>query len=310
MGNLSTATYKETLKQYAFGVAQDVKSALADFIAPRVPVGVGTGMFKKFDDKNAFQRYDTARAVGGPATRIEFAATDGNFNCAANALEVPIDDQEREKAGDAQSALEEAKTRTLVINASLAREKRVFDLIKANVSAVASKGVWSSANSGGSAQPIDEIDEQIEAIATQTGLMPNRMVIGLGAWRILKNHPNVLSRLNGSPEKSVSLDAFAGMLLNPQIEIRVGIMSIDANKMGKAASKSNVVGSEIFLFHGSSSPTQYDPGFAKTFSIGANSVEAVRLYREERNRSDILAVDWSEDVQVVSTICAKRITVS
>ena len=307
MGNLSTATYKETLKQYAFGVAQDVKSALADFIAPRVPVGVGTGMFKKFDDKNAFQRYDTARAVGGPATRIEFASTDGNFNCEANALEVPIDDQEREKAGDAQSALEEAKTRTLVINASLAREKRVFDLVKANVAAAASKGVWSS---DATANPIDEIDEQIEAIATLTGLMPNRMVIGLGAWRVLKNHANVIARLNGSPDKSVSLDAFAGMLLNPQIEIRVGIMSIDANKTGKAASKSNVVGSEIFLFHGSDNPTQYDPGFAKTFSVGANSVEAVRLYREERNRSDILAVDWSEDVQVVSTICAKRITVS
>ena len=307
MGNLSTATYKETLKQYAYGVAQDVKSALADFIAPRVPVGVGTGMFKKFDDKNAFQRYDTARAVGGPATRIEFASTDGNFNCEANALEVPIDDQEREKAGDAQSALEEAKTRTLVINASLAREKRVFDLVKANVAAAASKGVWSS---DATANPIDEIDEQIEAIATLTGLMPNRMVIGLGAWRVLKNHPNVIARLNGSPDKSVSLDAFAGMLLNPQIEIRVGIMSIDANKTGKAASKSNVVGSEIFLFHGSDNPTQYDPGFAKTFSVGANSVEAVRLYREERNRSDILAVDWSEDVQVVSAICAKRITVS
>ena len=307
MGNLSTATYKETLKQYAYGVAQDVKSALADFIAPRVPVGVGTGMFKKFDDKNAFQRYDTARAVGGPATRIEFASTDGNFNCEANALEVPIDDQEREKAGDAQSALEEAKTRTLVINASLAREKRVFDLVKANVAAAASKGAWSS---DATANPIDEIDEQIEAIATLTGLMPNRMVIGLGAWRVLKNHANVIARLNGSPDKSVSLDAFAGMLLNPQIDIRVGIMSIDANKMGKAASKSNVVGSEIFLFHGSDNPTQYDPGFAKTFSVGANSVEAVRLYREERNRSDILAVDWSEDVQVVSAICAKRITVS
>ena len=307
MGNLSTATYKETLKQYAYGVAQDVKSALADFIAPRVPVGVGTGMFKKFDDKNAFQRYDTARAVGGPATRIEFASTDGNFNCEANALEVPIDDQEREKAGDSQSALEEAKTRTLVINASLAREKRVFDLVKANVAAAASKGAWSS---DATANPIDEIDEQIEAIATLTGLMPNRMVIGLGAWRVLKNHANVIARLNGSPDKSVSLDAFAGMLLNPQIEIRVGIMSIDANKTGKAASKSNVVGSEIFLFHGSDNPTQYDPGFAKTFSVGANSVEAVRLYREERNRSDILAVDWSEDVQVVSAICAKRITVS
>ena len=307
MGTLSTATIKETLKQYAYGVAQDVKSALADFIAPRVPVGVGTGMFKKFDDKNAFQLYDTARAVGGPATRIEFSADDGTFNCEANALEVPIDDQERAKAGDSQSALEEAKTRTLVINASLAREKRVFDLIKANVAAAASKGAWSS---NANANPIDEIDEMIEAIATATGLMPNRMVIGLGAWRTLKNHAKVIERLNGAAEKSVSLDVFAGMLLNPQIDIRVGILSIDANKTGKAAAKSNIVGSEIFLFHGNDNPTQYDPGFAKTFSISSNSVESVRMYREERNRSDILAVDWSEDVQVISSICAKRITVS
>ena len=307
MGKLSTATYKETLKQYAYGVAQDVKSALADFIAPRVPVGVGTGMFKKFSDKNAFQLYDTKRAVGGPATRMEFEATDGTFNCEANALEVPIDDQEREKAGGADQALEESRARTLVINASLAREKRVFDLIKANVSAAASKGVWSS---DATADPVDEIDEQIVAIANETGLMPNRMVIGLGAWRILKNHANVVGRQKGVSNKAVTLDVLAGMLLNPQMEIRVGILSLDANKVGKAASKSNVVGSEIFLFHGNDNPTQFDPGFAKTFSIGANSVEDVRMYREERNRSDILAVDWSEDVQVVSTICAKRITVS
>ena len=65
MSKLGTSTYKETLKNYAYGVAQDVGSKLADFIAPRVPVGVGTGMFKKFDDKNAFQIYDTSRAVGG-----------------------------------------------------------------------------------------------------------------------------------------------------------------------------------------------------------------------------------------------------
>ena len=55
---------------------------------------------------------------------------------------------------------------------------------------------------------------------------------------------------------------------------------------------------------------QYDPSFAKTFSIGSNSVESVREYRAESNRSDILAVDWSEDVQVVSAACARRITLS
>ncbi len=309
MGKLGTSTYIETLKNYAYGVAQDVKTSLADFIAPRVPVGVATGKFKKFSDKNAFQVYDTARAVGGKARRIEFEATDGDFNCTANALELPIDDQEREKAGDAQSALEEAKTRTLVINGAVAREKKVLDLVKTAVSATASTGSWSS-DSSGTYDPIDEIDAQIVAIATATGLMPNRMVIGLGAWRILKNHVNVLKRQQGVEARGLSLAGLAAMLLNPQMDVRVGVLAYDSAKTGKAANKSNIVGSEIFIFHGSDNPTQYDPGFAKTFSIGANSVEDVRMYRDESCRSDVIAVDWSEDVQVVSSICAKRITVS
>jgi len=304
MGKISTSTYKETLKNYAYGVAQDAKTSLADFIAPRVPVGIGSGQFKKFNDKNAFQIYDTNRAVGGRANRMEFEATDGVFNCKPNALELPIDDQERAQAGEADAQLEEAKTRTIVINAALAREKKVFDLVKAKVAAAAT---WDST---GTDDPIDLIDEQIVAIATATGMMPNRMVIGLGAWRLIKNNAEVLKRHVNVSNKGVTLDVLAGMLLNPQIDIRVGVMSYDANKMGKADSKSNVVGSEIFLFHGNDNPTQYDPGFAKTFSIGNNSVEAVRMYRDEGCRSDILAVDWSEDVEVVSTICAKRITVS
>lgn len=304
MGKLGTSTFSETLKNYAFGLAQDVKTTLADFIAPRVPVGMGSGQFKKFNDKNAFQVLDTARAVGGPATRMEFDADDEYFNCAANALEASIDDQEREKAGDAQTALEEAKVRTLVINAALAREKKVFDLIKSGVNAAST---WTSS---GDADPIDLIDAEIEAIANATGLLPNRMVIGLGAWRKIKNHDQVLKRQSGTSNKGVSLDVFAGMLLNPTIDIRVGVMAYDTAKMGKAADKKNVVGSEIFIFHGNDNPTQYDPGFAKTFSIGANSVEDVRMYREEKVRSDILAVDWSEDVKVISTLCAKRIQVA
>ena len=304
MGKLGTSTFSETLKNYAFGVAQDVKTTLADFIAPRVPVGMGSGQFKKFNEKNDFQVYNTARAVGGPATRMEFSADDEYFNCAANALEATIDDQEREKAGDAQTALEEAKVRTLVINAALAREKKVFDLIKSGVS------VASTWTSSGDNDPIDLIDAEIEAIANATGLLPNRMVIGLGAWRKIKNHAEVLKRQSGTSNKGVSLEVFAGMLLNPMIDIRVGVMAYDTAKMGKAANKQNVVGSEIFIFHGNDNPTQYDPGFAKTFSIGANSVEDVRMYREEQVRSDILAVDWSEEIKVISTLCAKRIQVA
>lgn len=306
MGRRGTATYKETLKTYAFGVSQDTSSAIADFLAPRVQVGVSTGMFKLFGDKNAFQIYETARALGGPATRIEFDATDGTFNCEPQALEVPIDDAERDKAGDSQSALEEAKTRTLVVNGGIAREHKVVSLVKAGVAAVAGKGKWSDAT----VDPVLEIDEQIEAIATDTGIMPNAMVIGLGAWRILKNHPLVIKRRQGADNATVDLSAFAAMLLNPAMTIKVGILSRDTTKFGKDKAAVNIVGAEVFTFIRSDNPTQYDPGFAKTFSIGSSSVEDVYTYREDKCRSDILAVDWSEDIKVVSAKCARRLTLS
>jgi len=304
MGNLSTATYKETLKNYAYGVAQDVNSSLADFIAPRVPVGVGTGMFKKFDDKNAFQIYDTSRAVGGAANRIEFVATDGTFNCGANALEIAIDDQERMKAGGNDAQLEEAKTRALVISACLAREKKVIDAM-----AAASAGTTATCTIA-SDDAVAKIDEILEGIAIKTGMLPNRMVLGLSAWRKIKNSAKVLSRIQGVKANGVSLQEFAGMLLNPQIDIRVAVLVKDAYKMGKTASKSEFVGDYGYIFHGNDNPTQYDPGFMKTFSIGSNSVEAVRMYRSENNRSDILAVDWSEDPQVVSTISLGKLTLA
>jgi hypothetical protein len=306
MGRRGTAQSKTTLKTYAFGVSQDTSSAIADFLAPRVQVGVSSGYYKKFDDKNAFQIYDTARALGGHATRIEFAATDGTFNCRAQALEVAIDDIERNDAGDAQQNLEEAKTRTLVISGGIAREKKVVDLVKAGVAAVAGKGKWSD----GTVDPVLELDELIQAIATDTGMMPNAMVIGLGAWRILKNHPLVLKRRPGADNSTVDLNAFASMLLNPAIQIKVGILSRDTTKFGKDKNAENIVGAEVFTFIRSDNPTQYDPGFAKTFSIGASSVEDVYTYREDSARSDILAVDWSEDVQVVSAKCARRLTLS
>ena len=301
-----TYQQRQTLKNYAYGIAQDLSGGVADFLAPRVSVGVADGFFKKFDDKNAFQLYETLRANGGPANRMKFEAGDGQFNCRPNALEAAIDDHDRERAGDAISEYEESITRDLVVNASLARESKIIALAKASVTATSGAGVWSNA----SADPIDEIDSAIYAIAEATGRMPNRMVLGLGAWKVLKNHAKVLARRPGAERATIDLGFFASQLLNPQIEIKIGTLSLDSAKFGKAKAAQNIVGAEVFVFCASPNPTRFDPSFLKTFSIGNNSVEDVYSYRDDTCRSDIIAVDWSEDARLISAECARRITVS
>jgi hypothetical protein len=306
MGSKTTAAYNPTLTNYAQGLSQDLASATATFLAPIVEVPAGLGRYKQFDDKNAFQIYNTERALGGPATRIQFNATDPSFDCRPQALEVGIDDAEYDAAGDnGAGRMEESRVRTLVTSATLAHEDKVIQVAK-TITAVAARGNWSNAT----IDPVTELDEQIEAIANACGMLPNRIVFGLGAWRVARNNPKVINRMPANAAVGVALQQFATMLLNPNIEIRVGVLAKDLSKFGATKNASNIIGAEVFLFVGQETPSEYDPSFMKTFMTRSGGVDAVRSYRDESARSTIHAVDWSEDVKITGTAAVRRLTIS
>lgn len=306
MSSRSTSSHNPTLTNYAQGLAQDVRSSLAEFLAPSVQVAATIGHYKKFNSQQDFQVYETSRALGGSATRIQFSATDGDYNCKPQSLEIAVDDSERLTTIDEGTALDEMKIRSLVHAAALAHEDKTLAAIKAGLSAVGSVGVWSDT----SVDPIAEIDAQIEAITIATGVMPNRIAFGIHAWRTFRNHVKVVARQPGAQLIGMSVDDAAQALLNPHMEIRVGILSKDASKFGATKSAANIVGSEVFIFYANQNPDVYDPSFAKTFVNRLGGVTAVRTYRDERSRSDVHAVDWSEDIQITSSECGRRLTIS
>ena len=300
---MSSTKYNVTLTNYARGLAQDISATLANFLAPEVVVPAATGQYKSFDDKNTFQVIDTSRAVGGPAKRLEFAASDPTYNCLPQALEIAIDDHERDEAGQNDPLrLEEAKTQTLVSSAVTSHEAKVF----AALTALAAATNITLASD----DPIAKIDEQIEALATDTGRMPNRLVIGLPLWNKLRNNAKVIARFPGAASVGVSMAQFGSLLLNPSIDIRVGILAKDTTKLGAAKANVNIIGQQLVVFHANASPTLYDPSFMKTFRLRRGGVDVVRTYRDDSARSDILAVDWSEDIRVTSSVCARKVTAS
>ncbi len=303
----SASTVNQTLTNYARGIAQDASKCLADFIAPRTVVAQSSGLFKSFSDKNAFQKYKTDRAIGGPATRIEFEADDKRYACTAHALEIAIDDAEQDAAGwDDPLNLRQAKTQTLVSAALTSHEAKVFATLAKNVGAVSGMGDWSD----NAVDPVLEIDELIEQIAAASGMFPNRMVFGLGAWAKFRANEKVIARQPGAALVGLNLKDACGLFLNPAIEARVGVISADANKHGKPSANSTIAGDEVYLFHASEMPTPFDPSFAKTFTTGRGCINAVKQYRDETISSDVLKVEWSEDIQVVSPLLIKRVSVS
>lgn len=297
---------EELLTTFARGYMQDESKSLASFIAPIVGTGIASGQYKEYSQKNAFSVPSTVRAIGGDANRLAFESDDATFNCLPHALEVVIDEHERAMAGsDRIAQLEQSKIAALLSTARIAREAEVVSKARAALTAVSGKGVWSSAD----IDPIDQLDEQIEAIAKATGMFPNRMVIGVAAFRGLRANAKIKDELKGSGDMRLSLDKLRERLMVPNIDIRLGTMVYDTTKTGKASSLDFVLGSDVFLFIGADAPTPYDPSFMKTFATNSSLIDSVRSY-EQGPRFKVYATDWTQDVKATSTISGRRLTIS
>ena len=235
------------------------------------------------------------------------------YNCLPQALEITIDDSERDAAGTINPLdLEQAKVKTLVQSSVLSHERHVITTVNAAVTADGTTvgggvmGTWSAATT----DPVVQMDYLIEGIAKSTGQLPNAILMGMTAWRRFRNNAKVIEKQPGAALIGLNQGQASAMLINPSMEIRLSTMAYDTTKEGTTRSQAFVNGDDVYIFVRSASPTIYDPSALKTFAGGRGGVSAVREYRDESSRSDIYAVDWSRDVKVTSAISIERITTS
>ncbi len=307
MATTQTIVRSETLTQYARGIYPDLKPVidLADKIAPRVLTGTATGDYNVFNDRQAFVAYDAARAIGGKARRIGFLTTNEKFDCTPYALEIPIDDAEFDRCGaSGESLLREAKTRTLLLNAANSHLRQVCDVALAKATAATTgAGKWSTAT----VDPIAEIDAEIAAMWSATGLCPNRLVLDLGAWIALRNNAKVIERFNGIAASPTAEQVKA--LFAVPIDLVIATAAITDNFGQVAATKRSPLGAKkALLFYASDSATQYDPSFCKTFTTDLQLFEGIGTYREPR--AEVVAADWTADVRATSSALGHLFTVA
>jgi hypothetical protein len=296
-----------TLTTYVRGYAPTVDDEIARFLAPEVETGAAAGNYLEFNERQDFQAPNTKRAIGGKVRRITWdAAKLKKFDCQPNGLEITIDDHERDQAGDEDMLLERAKIRTLVNNSVNATSAEVIALGR-TISAFSGAGsAWS-----GSDDPIDQIDSAIYEIAVATGTMPNRILFGLGAWRRFRNNAKVRGRIPSTKAGVVREVDAQGMFLNPSIETKVSMLTIDSANIGlDSASKADLVADDVFIFHGANAPSQYDPSFMKRLRVRRGGVTTVEFYREDNSKSDVYQTNWTNQTLITSAISARRIRVS
>jgi len=309
----STAVVNVPLTTYAQGIAQDRVAAarLANLIMPIVQVVAATGTFKKYDQRNDFLVEETERPVGGVRKRLTMDKSDGTYNCKPHGLEIGKDDFEDDLAGGsaAGAALDQQKVRMLMSREFTSYAYRSTGFAFSNLTAVAGRGNWSNQD----IDPLDQIDEQLEGLAGAVNTTENiTVVMGLASWRLIRANAKVKARLGLQSGIALKRQDFLEGLLYP-VGFEVSSVMATLTKRGQAAadvSKSGLMNGYCLLLHSVPNPSPLDASAFKCFSTAPALVASVRTYRDETSNSDIHAVDWSEDMEVTGSACARLLAIS
>ena len=318
MSRLSSATLNVPLTTYAYGLMQDRLAvyALANLICPIVQVGPANGTYKIFDDRNAFLAEDNTRSIGGPRKRITIDASSATYNCTPYGIEVPVDDFELALAGGgtqnpvAEELLTQGKMRSMISKKATGYAQRVTNFVFSNLTPVDKRGQFSSPD----IDPIDQIDEQLDALATDTGTTEHKnVIISVTDWRKLRANAQVKKRLGVQTGLVLTRQQLQDGLLYPVNLVISGAVSTSVGRGQSALTtgqkKQMMAGYTLFV-HTEPNATINDASAFKCFSTSSVLVDAVKTYRDEPSNSDIHAMDWSEAIVQTGPLCARMLAIT
>lgn len=307
MGRLANLGSNPLIREYAQGVARASITPVGNFLAPTVNVAAAVGRYKIYSEKHRFHLPDTIRPALGKAVRIGWNASDSTYNCVPNAVDVAFDEQEiaeSEQAGE--DAMREAADMAAQVG-TLSHERDVITL------ALSTLGAGTNVNVN-AADPVDAIDQQIDAVAlTSAGgsITGIRLLWGPGAWRRFKNCSAVRSRFVAAGSKAIPniSETEARSLFTGNPEIMVARAAVDSAVEGQAASMAYLLDNSVLVFAASAAPNRRDPSFMKTFRLAGRWL-GPRVYQSEDGRQEIAGFDWSHDVKVTNSTAATRLNMT
>jgi len=314
---LGSATLNYQLTAYAQGLWNDLADVikLAERLAPTTPVPGAAGQFKKFDDKNSFLPEKTARALGGDPVLIAFNATDDAYSCKPQALEVRVDKEEDQAAGNEGGALQEnlldqGKIRALINKVALSHVLDVCNTVLSATNPQAGTGTWSDPN----LDPIDQLNAQLLGLAQDCGSTQNlKLTMDLSVWNTLRTHPKVKARAlfgAGKDVATISLEQLNAALIFP-VDIMPANVVYDTTRLNQPSAKSRALSGVCLLHYSLPNATIYDPSAFKSFTVGsAGFLGNVRTYIAPNQLWRGHLVDWSRDIKSTSTLSIRRLNIS
>jgi hypothetical protein len=164
---------------------------------------------------------------------------------------------------------------------------------------------WTDASS----TPIEDVDEQNDAIEGRTGQRANVLVLNRKGWTALKNHPDILDRVkaggtNASPAQ-ITREAVAGLMELDKIVVTSAVYN--SAQEGETANVSWIAGDHALLAFATTSPSMFSPSAGYIFRWTglpgqAGGGQTISTYRDEARKCDRHEIEAAWDCKAVAPL--------
>ncbi|MDE6576221.1 MAG: hypothetical protein K2L24_02375, partial [Opitutales bacterium] len=231
----TAAHYSEPLTAFTVGWKdrEEIEEVL-NFIAPVVPVA-RRFEFKIADPNEAFlSETDDIRSIGSSFKRVEFTGTSVTSKTYNKGLTVRVDHDD--VAGD---DWRERYVQLLLQRLYRNELRRAISALAANAVSVKEQYKWGTT---GTPNPDADIRAELEAATDLTGIRPNRVIIGEGAWDMRSNAYDCQDNAGANRSASLTLEELSRKLFVDETRV------ISARYRSGDAKQEAFLGNKIYTF--------------------------------------------------------------
>lgn len=283
MKDIKTLIQSPELRKYAAETRARNRNAIAEFLAPTVPVPPTFRYIKKWNAGETPVVINTRRAVGGASPRINVFEQDEALSPAPHAVEAVIDRMYLD--GDEEQSLFMLRQALdlIAVESELGRERAA--LTKASATAGAGTDVTWGAND----DPVELLDALLLGLMKQAGSPAAGVLFGADAFHTFKHHPLVKGRIKSGLSHAECPGLFHG---SSRFEATYGVEKTDG-----ADSVDFILKNSILIFARTAAPNASSRDWLK--SVESNPGQQVPQVRMD-GRDAVVWCSWEQSVELAN----------
>lgn len=285
---------------------QNAANFIANRVFPSVPVEKQSDKYFTYTKGDWFRDEAQLRAPATESAGSGYSLSTATYSASVYAFHKDVDDQVRANAD--QPINPDRDATTFVTQRMLLRQEIDWN------SSFFTTGVWDTDVVGGtnftqwsnytSSDPITDIETGKSTILSNTGFMPNVLVLGYDAFRQLKHHPEIVDRVKYTSSEVPGEQTLARLFGVDRVLVAQAIKNAGAE--GASDSFSLLHGKNAALYYVAPSPGILTPSAGYQFAwrgvsdgMGANI--GISRFRLPELRADRIEAQMAWDYKVIST---------